>query len=288
MNILNICVNYQNTQRVNKFVAHYLDTFGNHARVIIVDNSEDFTLDLELQHYVTFGSIQILKPGKNLGYFGGAYYAYKEYICSNALPDYIIVSNVDILLLKSGAALLGFLNSKKEDSRVGVYTPIVRDARSGRRWVAEQKYKLPRWKFLIKRFIFSSLPMVIVYDLYCYAKYFLMNNFPIYRLSNAEQSIAESVYAPCGSFIVFSRFYFENGGTLDFDGFLYGEEIFVAEECRRANLKVMLTPEIVIAHEAYNTTNPIRNPRIFYFKMEAIKKINERYYSDETKTNHLG
>jgi len=59
------------------------------------------------------------------------------------------------------------------------------------------------------------------------------------------------VYAVHGSFLVFSHLFFSRGGRIDEDMFLFGEEAFVAEECRRLGLPVTYDPGMRVDHNEH-------------------------------------
>jgi GT2 family glycosyltransferase len=71
------------------------------------------------------------------------------------------------------------------------------------------------------------------------------------RVENAQESF--QIYAPHGSFLIFSRKYFEAGGVLDDGCFLYGEEITVAETCWQLGLPVIHDPKLKVSHRDSQT-----------------------------------
>jgi hypothetical protein len=84
------------------------------------------------------------------------------------------------------------------------------------------------------------------------------------------------IYAPHGSFIVFSREYFDRGGTLAHVPFLYGEEIMVAETARRLNLAVVYDPGFQIKHVEHSTTG--KNPLVRQYQAESAKYCADAYF----------
>jgi GT2 family glycosyltransferase len=87
----------------------------------------------------------------------------------------------------------------------------------------------------------------------------------------------QPIYAPHGAFMIFSRRYFEAGGYLDGNLFLYGEEISVAEICRSLGLAVIYEPSLCVVHNEHASTGK----RITRFTYECQKKalayITSRY-----------
>ncbi len=78
----------------------------------------------------------------------------------------------------------------------------------------------------------------------------------------------EFIYAPHGAFFIFSRRYFEAGGFVDGNLFLYGEEISVAEICRSLGLAVVYEPSLRVLHNEHSSTGK----RISRFSYECQKK----------------
>src|SRR5690606_22306175 len=87
------------------------------------------------------------------------------------------------------------------------------------------------------------------------------------------------IYAPHGSFVLFSRGYFENGGILDYPLPLYGEEIFVAETCRAIGADVVYVPEIEVQHDEHVSTRLLNSKRVsrsMYAAMEMAEQLRSR------------
>lgn len=69
------------------------------------------------------------------------------------------------------------------------------------------------------------------------------------------------IYAPHGSFMIINKRYFESGGDIKFNSFLFGEEIFLGENMRRMNLKVRFRSDIEILHKEHVTTSLIKKSK---------------------------
>jgi len=85
------------------------------------------------------------------------------------------------------------------------------------------------------------------------------------------------IYAPHGSFIIFSREYFERGGSLKPGAFLYAEELFVAETCRRLGLKAVYWPVIQVAHDEHVST--AANPAVRHFMATAADYCYKEFFA---------
>ena len=87
------------------------------------------------------------------------------------------------------------------------------------------------------------------------------------------------IYAPYGALLIFSRDYFAKGGDFAHPGFLYGEEIFVAEACRETGLEVILWPELKADHREHSATGVVQSKSKIRFQYESLTRLIERYFS---------
>jgi len=92
---------------------------------------------------------------------------------------------------------------------------------------------------------------------------------------------SEVVYAPHGAFMIFAREYFERGGTLDVGAFLFAEEGFVAETCRKLGLDVLYDPTIEVLHDEHVSTR--HNAAIRGFHTSAADYIYREFFAPEKK-----
>ncbi len=89
----------------------------------------------------------------------------------------------------------------------------------------------------------------------------------------------EPIYAVHGSFIAIKKDYFEKGGSLRYGSFLYGEEIFLAEETRRIGLKTGVLSSICVMHNEHITTGKIKGKRHMHYLNESLRFLQKTYFS---------
>jgi GT2 family glycosyltransferase len=85
-------------------------------------------------------------------------------------------------------------------------------------------------------------------------------------------------YAIHGSFMIFKRQFFDANGTLNYGSFLYGEEIFVAEQCLRLGLKIAVTPNIEVIHHEHTTTGKMKDKRHMGYLNQSIQYLKKEYF----------
>lgn len=67
-------------------------------------------------------------------------------------------------------------------------------------------------------------------------------------------STARRIYAPHGSFVIFSRSFFQAGGFLDTTVPMFAEEFTIATLAERLSLPIMYHPELKVSHREHSTT----------------------------------
>jgi len=260
-----IGVNYETDDLAVRF-ANSVVHGGTAADVdlVLVDNSErtDSRGFFDRVRAVRPGTL-CLKPPTNLGYFPGAHVGLQTYRRGGGDPDWVVVSNVDVEFRDRAfwAQLLAM------DHRLldGVLAPWVWSDRL-RCNVNPMMERRPHWL----RMRFYKLVFKHYHILKCYEALSRLKNVVRGALSRAiggrggssrNGGEARIVYAPDGSCLVFSRVFFDRGGSLEYPSFLFGEEIFVAEWARRLQLQVLYEPRLRVWHDDHASTGVFRSRR---------------------------
>jgi GT2 family glycosyltransferase len=245
--VLLICVKYradEETQRYLESIQSLKSDGGLH--VMVVENTIGSSWAK-----ATRSDCQAVQAPDNLGYFGGARYGLSLYREQNPLPDWVIISNVDLciddlsflqrLALLASMPNLGAVAPKIQSSLTGVdQNPYM--------WVRPSALRMHFYKWL-----FRSWLILNAYEVF--GNVFHRVRGGIARVWNSSAPASrEAIYAPHGSFLIFSRNYFDRGGTLDFPEFLFGEEIYIAETMRKLGLDVVYEPSLQVTHQEHHST----------------------------------
>lgn len=285
--ILIICINYHSEKDTQDYIQNLLDQeCSDLLRVIVVDNSERENLDDHLNNLAGSDSrISVLKPGQNLGYFGGAYWAVQQYLASVPLPDWVVVSNIDISFPDRNFFLNLF--DFYSESAPAVLAPAIYSTCSGLDQNPCMTKRPSAIHMYFLKWITTHYYMCTAYLFLSLVKKRMRNLFYKIQLEKKEKNIpgrkqTHSIYAPHGSFILFHRSYFESGGNLNHGAFLFGEEIFVAETTRRLGLTINYDPRLVVIHREHAVISTLKNKRKFRFLNEAYTYcINEFFKKPE-------
>lgn len=244
--------------------------------VIIVDNGSDedniSPLSVAADRH---SNIELLVSDGNLGYFGGAKIGLDHYLeQGHELPEWIIVCNPDIVIDD-----LEFISklSSEHWQELGVIAPRIRLKGSA---VDQNPFMLRRpgrLRMASLRAIYSNYPVAALWDWLSRKKRFLQRRR---KTHGAEGGLARhAIYAPHGSFLIFSRRFFEAGGFLDDGMFLYGEEISVAEICRSLRLPIVFEPQLEVWHDEHATTGQAITRTSYRRQKHALEYVFSRYFS---------
>ncbi len=249
--------------------------------VILVDNSS------EEEHVATLQSVmaeasngELLECGGNLGYFGAARFSLEHYLArEHELPDWVIVCNHDVVIQDRDLFAKLFAH---DPSSVGVIAPRIQILGSGMDQNPFMRDRPGRFRWWVYRFAKSAYSVAVVWDWIGRLKRAWKSAVAMQDTAPALTPDRESepIYAAHGSFFIFSRQYFEKGGYLDGDLFLYGEEISVAEICRSLNLPILYQPSLLVLHDEHQSTGKVISRISYQRERDALRYVTDRYLRD--------
>ena len=269
-----ICINYNS----DKDTRHYLQTIENDylqnqnqllLKVIVVDNStirekETFKKDLKTYSF----NIEYIK-NENNGYFGAAQVGLNYINKNNLDSDFTIVSNVDLSIQKD---FFKNLISKQYNSNIGVIAPSILSNYRESDLNPKILKKAHKIKFMIFKIIFSSDILFNIQNKMNTKKYRKKKHYDNSRFH------MKNIYAAHGAFIIFTKEYFEKGGDFKYPIFLFGEEIYVAESCKKFDIKILYDKDLRIIDNDHGSTGKEKIAFIRREHKKAIKFILDNYY----------
>ncbi len=281
-----ITVNYKGADASLKFLESMSRLAGFTAvEVIIVDNaSADGSAARISQCISNLANVSLLESQTNRGYFGAANWALQQYLTRGFMPDWVIVCNNDILFQDSEFLFNLF---QRDPSTVAVLAPAViarltgADAnpflrRRPSNWQM-QRYKLWLSHYYLTWFKQWLAPYVRI----------LGHHVREWR-SGATKPVHTRIYAPHGSFIIFSRAFFDAGGAIDDGFFLYAEEFCVGEMCYRLGLPVIHDADLRVWHNAHQTTGRILTRPIYNHQKQGLSYALRKYNLQTTSSDCRG
>ena len=203
-----------------------------HLSVHVIDNSQKDDKafrDLYSKVLKVFPSCNVHNTKKNLGYFGCIEIA-KTFVRDGA--SFVVYSNPDMIMHKDFFIQLTFANKES------IIAPSIQSIDSKIQlnpFLAKRSFILI--KLLILKFFTSNVLLFKVYRLLSWIKI----KFKL-TSSALTPKVNHMIYAPHGSIFIFPHVFFMQ--IPFYPCFLYGEELFVAEEAIRKDVNVIFYPKI--------------------------------------------
>jgi len=233
-------VHYRNTPAIRKAIARLRALAvpaGWTTDVIVADNSGDAPPDLDAA---------LVRDGSNRGYLGGAAMAFEHRRAAHGVPSWFVIVNPDA---EPAEDALTALAKTTLAENVAIVAPSV--LLGGH---------TPQNPFMTGR---PSRARMRIYTI-AFRSALLTNVMGVLldlkrgraRLTPPSPE-PRSIYAPHGSIVFVRSTFFERGGTLAYRGFMFGEEIHLAEQARRLGVLVRFVPSIEVIHAGGSTTRHV-------------------------------
>jgi GT2 family glycosyltransferase len=249
--------------------------------IAVVDNNEDPTSPAKLRGQLQGDpDVRVYGDGKNRGYFGGAAFGFANE--GNLHPAWVLVSNCDVFLRNERFfEELSSLEGMCRDNRVALVAPSILSGRTGRDQNPHYRTRPLAWKYRTLAFLFRSYAVALVYRGLAHVKSSIEG-----RRLERRRGKPEEVYAGHGSFVILHKSFFDAGGTLDYDCFLYCEEVHLAEQIRERGLKVIYWPKLQVCHAEHATIRLWPSRKVIRHLADAHGYVYQRYLRNEPKTGH--
>jgi len=280
-------MNIKDTIECVKSYMDNLDTEFYH--IVIVDNASPDCSGKELEEIFKDNSkITIMLNKKNLGFSAGNNQGI-EYIQNNYEFEYLILSNNDIILYEKHLYEKVSQESKENlfavmgpmiltadgrcDSNPIFDLPYTREAAVAQKRANERRLKLyeSRWyptnikvNYLWKRFT-RRFRKENSYDSKS-RRY----NQPELLLKKRDNIVLH------GSFLIFSKKYFERFEGLDVRTFLYAEEDILYQHMKHWNMRMCYNPDIIVYHKEGKSvahSNQLNREKVIFVTKNQIEAI---------------
>lgn len=198
----------------------------------------------------------------NLGYLGGVLEVLKR-TEDKACFDYIIISNVDLTLSPDFFIELSKVISNKF---TGWIAPMIYSSE-------EERDKNPKIRLRP-----SEKKMRLLKVMYKFPILHKLYTATLYKRKKNLEHQAGEIFAGHGSFIILTKNFIDANTVIEYPVFLFGEEIFLGELCRQANLKVIYNPDLKVFDREHVSTGGME--RSFYYRCnyEAISYLLKAFY----------
>lgn len=265
-----IVVNTNADAETSRLIGELVSQKGPAVRAVIVHNG-DHELRVDLPEAAR-SRVWVVRPPHNRGYFSAANFGLEDYLSRNPMPEWVVVSNADVHIPDSS-----FFDSLARFYRTappGLVAPSILSLASQRDQNPNMRRRPSRARMWFYRFVFQFFLTDAAYHLGSIAKARLRR----WQSRTRGTDPPARIYAAHGAFMIFNRSYFDAGGSLRYDVFLYGEEVFVAETARSLGLEVRYDPRLRVVHSEHSETGAVINPKSWRRRREASAHIARRFF----------
>ena len=197
----------------------------------------------------------------NPGYFGAIKRLMQQVDVNNY--DYSIISNVDLMLEEDFFQKLADYICSEDTGWIApqIWSNLEERDRNPK---VLNRYSLKKLQILRTFYQFPILDTLYTSTFYKKKKY--------------ESHQAGQIYAGHGSFIILTRRFFELCDKIDYPVFLFCEEIYLAEMCRKAGLKVLYEPSLIVKDTEHASTGRMNHGFYCRCNYEAMQYIIKTFY----------
>lgn len=264
-----IGVNYKTPDKALEWI-NAIKSTNNNSLVVLVDNSRDYNTGLEAEiRSLQYLDVLYLDAEANLGYFNGAAFGY-HYIKEQYSFQWVIVCNVDIVIETNDIDSI-----LDEFPDAGVIAPAIISVDSGFDKNPYRLFRTSKRVMKLKKIVFSNLLLAKVYGMVSSIRNELIKN-KYTEVSKCEEGTR--IYLPYGACFIFSEKFFASGCKLDYPLFLFGEELYIAEQCREKELEIVYVPRIRFLNFEHASTSKLTSTFVIKKNMEAMDFILKNYY----------
>jgi GT2 family glycosyltransferase len=276
-----ITVHYKGADSTAAFLesAAKLECFDTAHLLVVENGSGDGSAEMLRPLVARFRNVELLESPLNRGYFGGAKWGLQQYLARGYRPDWVIICNNDILF--DDRQLLSKL-FQRDPENAQVIAPAIIERLTNldcNPFLRKRPSQFRLWRY---RFWLSNY----------YLSWFLQLLSPYMRVLRYHTHFGgrrlhpngcAPIYAAHGSFLIFSRSYFDAGGYIDDGFFLYAEELSVAEICQRLNLRVIHDPTLRVWHDAHQVTGRMCNRNTFHYSRQGLEYALRTYFTGPSR-----
>ena len=269
--ILITIINYSNEEEVLKYAKLISQqTTASEICLVIINNKEsDFPkVDLESELKKIDLSIELYNPKENLGYLNGVLYGYRQYVNRQIInPEWVIISNTDIEI-PDNYFFEEFLNKNYEKDiwcvAPSVYSPN-KETYDNPHYVTRcsiRKINRIIWihEHSILAFIYSNLSKIKA------------------KFLNTKKMDSQYVYSAHGCFFALRNEFIEKIKNNSYEGFLYSEEAYIAENISLHNKKCFYDSTLEIIHHENSVTGLLGIKKKSKYIAESLKYIRKEFY----------
>lgn len=257
-----IAVNYKSYAAAERFIrsvdaaAAACKDFN--AVVSVIDNGAEITWQPPVAEHI---KCELIAFEENLGYLGAA-----QQVWNTASTDYdfTAICNVDLELAPD---FLQQLYALEAIDNCGWLAPDIYTAATQRHENPFMNRRPKKINFIIWKAIYSS---TLLYRIY--------SAISALKRRGAHNSNVCDIYAGHGSFMLFTNEFAKQNPEIHFPGFMYCEELFLAELIRTCSMRTIYNPHLRIVNIGKVSTGLISQTKKSKWSLASLKEIEKQWF----------
>jgi GT2 family glycosyltransferase len=266
--ILFLCINYDSDEEAKTlFKDVSRQTVFENILFAIICNGADSRLEKWVDKKGEKNTF-VYRCKQNNGYFSAASEGLAHYNELHGPFSSVVVSNADIEI-KDTEFFEKYLRLANKSLVVGPYISNL----DGLVQNPFLEHRPSRKKLIFLLYVFRIWPLYFLYNLMAVVRAKIKVISGGATVGNSRQ-----IYAPHGSFIIFRKSFFEMGLSIEESPFLYGEELYVAEQVRSTESGVYFAADLKVTHKEHSTTAALGLKKKASHLRRATEFILDRYF----------
>lgn len=230
--------------------------------IFVVENGSANESVKKLTEFKKIIGFNLIISNENLGFANGNNLGISK--AQEANFETVICSNSDITIKKQENFLKIIKNVYSLDNKIAIIAPNIINQDN----IAQNPFRRERFTqkeiLKIKLFYLSGF-----YQVYYFLRIYIVYSLITYlakqkkrtatKMNFSTKNKSDYIYAPHGSFLIFTPTFFTNFKGFDENTFLYCEEFILSENIFEKKLKIYYENSIEIFHNESSSTNEIVN-----------------------------
>lgn len=266
MKILIICVTYNSYDNLLSFLLSVdKSTLRSECEVsvIVADNSDQKDFCKQKKDFLNIKVDYLNFP--NLGYFGSAFSVINNMESLN-FYDYIMITNVDLNLDES---FFLELSKIQKDNSIGWIAPDIISLSTNTHHNPYRTKRITKKSLSILAFLYKH--PILLY-LYQNTLHFLKVRKRSFINERGE------IYAGHGSCFIFSQKFLSERQFTSYPCFLFGEEIFIAEELKKVKMTTWYEPSLKVYDYDHVSTSKMKKKHYYNENLKSVIFLRNKYF----------
>lgn len=269
--ILIAIINYKCEQEVLDYAINLSNQFCVGDIVLAIANNLSSTVSsIDLKYELTKIQIDsiIYEPKSNLGYLNGVFFAFDAFKEKQGyLPDWLIVSNTDIII--EDAHFYEKFLSAKYDNDTWCIAPSVLSGDRTTYGNPHYKERIPLKKVNRVIKIFKNNLLASIYMKLAGLKS---------STQKSQKQESQFVYSSHGCYFILRKEFYEYLNGEKYGAFLYSEESYIAEQILKAEKKEFYDSNLELIHNENLSTGKMKKKNKYNNIAQSMQYIKDKFY----------